>query len=144
MLGFFRLGFLDVVLSRALLRGFVTAVAVVITVCVQSLKKTTHKALKLYYREQLIPMFGLVALENKMNPESTLDKIIFLLEFSWSDYHKPTMLVSFGALLVLIFMRFSKGYFRQTWWIERLPEVLLVVVLSTSISLVFLFLFLSD
>lgn len=39
MLGFFRLGFLDVVLSRALLRGFVTAVAVVIAVCVQSLKK---------------------------------------------------------------------------------------------------------
>jgi len=34
MLGFFRLGFLDVVLSRALLRGFVTAVAVVIAVCV--------------------------------------------------------------------------------------------------------------
>lgn len=32
LLGFFRLGFLDVVLSRALLRGFVTAVAVVIMV----------------------------------------------------------------------------------------------------------------
>ena len=30
LLGLFRLGFLDVVLSRALLRGFVTAVAVVI------------------------------------------------------------------------------------------------------------------
>ncbi|KAG1804121.1 sulfate transporter family-domain-containing protein [Suillus subaureus] len=116
MLGFFRLGFLDVVLSRALLRGFVTAVAVVITI------------------EQLIPMFGLVALENQMNPESTLDKIVFLLEFSWSNYHKPTMLVSFGALLVLIFMRTSKGYFRRIWWIERLPEVLLVVVLSTIIS----------
>lgn len=116
MLGFFRLGFLDVVLSRALLRGFVTAVAFVIMV------------------EQLVPMIGLVALENKMNPESTLDKIIFLLEFSWSDHHKPTMLISFGALLVLIFMRSLKGYFRRTWWIERLPEVLLVVVLSTIIS----------
>ncbi|KAG2122347.1 sulfate transporter family-domain-containing protein [Suillus clintonianus] len=116
MLGFFRLGFLDVVLSRALLRGFVTAVAVVITV------------------EQLIPMFGLVALEGEVNPESTLDKIVFLLEFAWSDYHKPTMLVSFGALLVLIIMRTSKGYFRRTWWIERLPEVLIVVVLSTIIS----------
>ncbi|OAX34672.1 hypothetical protein K503DRAFT_868769 [Rhizopogon vinicolor AM-OR11-026] len=116
MLGFFRLGFLDVVLSRALLRGFVTAVAVVIAV------------------EQLIPMFGLVALENKLNPESTLDKIIFLLEFVWTDYHKPTMLVSFGALLVLIFMRTFKGYFRHTWWIYRLPEVLIVVVLSTIIS----------
>jgi MFS superfamily sulfate permease-like transporter len=30
VLGFFRLGFIDVVLSRALLRGFVTAVAFVI------------------------------------------------------------------------------------------------------------------
>jgi hypothetical protein len=30
LLGFFRLGFIDVVLSRALLRGFVSAVAVVI------------------------------------------------------------------------------------------------------------------
>lgn len=37
VLGFFRLGFLDVVLSRALLRGFVTAVAVVIMMCVFSL-----------------------------------------------------------------------------------------------------------
>ncbi|KAG2067906.1 hypothetical protein BDR04DRAFT_1129430 [Suillus decipiens] len=116
MLGFFRLGFLDVVLSRALLRGFVTAVAVVITV------------------EQLIPMFGLVPLENQMNPESTLDKIIFLLEFSWSDYHRPTMLVSFGALFVLIFMRTFKGYFKRIWWIERLPEVLLVTVLSTIMA----------
>jgi hypothetical protein len=97
----------------------------------------THEALKLYHREQLVPMIGLVALENKMNPESTLDKIIFLLEFSWSDHHKPTMLVSFGALFVLIFMRTLKGYFRRTWWIERLPEVLFVVVLSTSMPLVF-------
>ncbi len=31
LLGFFRLGFIDVVLSRALLRGFITAVAVVIS-----------------------------------------------------------------------------------------------------------------
>ena len=30
MLGFFRLGFIDVVLSRALLHGFIAAIAVVI------------------------------------------------------------------------------------------------------------------
>jgi hypothetical protein len=79
-------------------------------------------------------MFGLVALENKIGPESTLDKIFFLLEYVWTDYHKPTMLVSFGALLVLVFMRTFKGYFRNVWWIYRLPEVLIVVVLSTSNS----------
>lgn len=32
ILGFFRLGFLDSVLSRALLRGFVTAVALVVSI----------------------------------------------------------------------------------------------------------------
>jgi MFS superfamily sulfate permease-like transporter len=34
MLGFFRLGFIDVVLSQALLQGFISAVAVVIMVSV--------------------------------------------------------------------------------------------------------------
>lgn len=82
-------------------------------------------------------MFGLVALEDKINPESTMDKIIFLLEYVWTDFHRPTMLVSFGALLVLIFMRAFKGYFRHTWWIYRLPEVLIVVVLSTGYYLLF-------
>ena len=37
LLGLFRLGFMDVVLSRALLRGFVTAVAIVILVYVSLL-----------------------------------------------------------------------------------------------------------
>ncbi|KAJ1306040.1 hypothetical protein OPQ81_010753 [Rhizoctonia solani] len=50
VLGLLRLGFIDVVLSRALLRGFVTAVAVVITI------------------EQLIPMLGLAKLEHSINP----------------------------------------------------------------------------
>ncbi|KAG2361690.1 hypothetical protein BDR07DRAFT_1408893 [Suillus spraguei] len=45
------------------------------------------------------------------------------------------MLVSFGAPLVLIiFMRTVKGYFERIWWIERLPEALLVVVLSASMA----------
>lgn len=34
MLGFFRLGFIDVVLSRALLQGFISAIAVVIMMLV--------------------------------------------------------------------------------------------------------------
>ena len=42
LLGLFRLGFLDVVLSRALLRGFVTAVAVVIMMYVQALLLHLH------------------------------------------------------------------------------------------------------
>ncbi|KAI6120371.1 sulfate transporter family-domain-containing protein [Pisolithus croceorrhizus] len=115
-LGFFRLGFLDVVLSRALLRGFVTAIAVVIAV------------------EQLVPMFGLTELENKLQPESTLDKIIFLMEYMWTDSHRLTTVISFGMLESLILFRVFKNYFKNTWWIYRLPEVLIAVVLATIIS----------
>ncbi|KAF8132083.1 sulfate transporter family-domain-containing protein, partial [Boletus edulis] len=116
LLGFLRLGFLDVVLSRALLRGFITAVAVVITV------------------EQLTPMFGLTALEDQVRPATTLDKILFLVEYVWTHSHKLTTLISFGVLFILIFLRFFKESFKRTWWIYRLPEVLLVVVASTWVS----------
>ncbi|KAH7925315.1 hypothetical protein BV22DRAFT_1195297 [Leucogyrophana mollusca] len=116
MLGFFRLGFLDVILSRALLRGFITAVAVVITV------------------EQLITMFGMAELERQLNPESSLDKILFFAENMWDNYHKPTVLISFGTLLALIFLRMVKGFFKPSSMIQRLPEVLVVVVASTILS----------
>ncbi|KAF9519411.1 hypothetical protein BS47DRAFT_1370775 [Hydnum rufescens UP504] len=66
LLGFLRLGFIDVVLNRALLRGFITAVAVVIMV------------------EQLIPMIGIEDLQHEQNPSphTTLEKIFFLLRFA--------------------------------------------------------------
>lgn len=81
--------------------------------------------------EQLIPMFGLAALEDRVRPETTLDKILFLVEYVWTHTHKLTALISFGVLFVLIFLRLFKESFRKTWWIYRLPEVLLVVVAST-------------
>ncbi|KAH7908112.1 sulfate transporter family-domain-containing protein [Hygrophoropsis aurantiaca] len=113
ILGFFRLGFLDVVLSRALLRGFITAVAVVINI------------------EQLITMFGMTALEKQLGPESSLDKLMFFVANAWDSFHKPTLLVSLGTLLGLILMRSFKGFFKPSSWIQRLPEVLVVVVVST-------------
>ena len=42
LLGFFRLGFIDVILSRALLSGFVAAVGVVILMSVSSLPLPLH------------------------------------------------------------------------------------------------------
>ncbi|KAI0764375.1 sulfate anion transporter [Trametes elegans] len=113
LLGLFRLGFLDVVLSRALLRGFVTAVAVVIMI------------------EQLIPMVGLTQLEHVLQPKSTLDKLLFLIENTFTHAHKLTTLISFGALAVLVGLRSFKQLCRRYWFIYRLPEVFLVVVAST-------------
>lgn len=115
-LGFFRLGFLDVVLSRALLRGFVTAVAVVIMI------------------EQLIPMLGLVALQHSLNPISTLDKALFLFNNAVSESHRLTAIVSFSALAILVALRKVKVACKRYWWIYRVPEVFLVVVISTILS----------
>ena len=76
-------------------------------------------------------MFGLTALEDQVRPETTLDKIIFLIESVWTHSHRLTTLISFGAFLVLMFLRFFKESCKKIWWIYRLPEVLLVVVIST-------------
>ncbi|KAH8115181.1 sulfate anion transporter [Phellopilus nigrolimitatus] len=118
-LGFFRLGFIDVLLSRALLRGFITAIAVVISI------------------EQLIPMLGLTELEHVLNPHTTLDKFVFLLQNVVTHEHRPTTLISFGALAVLVFVRYTKTIFRKYWFIYRIPEVLIVVIVSTVLTDIF-------
>lgn len=92
-----------------------------------SLLQRTDAAL----REQLVPMFGLVALEEQVSPETTLDKILFLVKYAGTHSHKLTTLISFGVLLILIFLRFFKESFKKTWWIYRIPEILVVVVAST-------------
>ncbi|KAH9976090.1 sulfate anion transporter [Lactifluus volemus] len=116
VLGFFRLGFIDVVLSRALLRGFVSAVAVIILI------------------EQLIPMLGLTALEHKLKPETTLEKIFFLVEYGFTKAHRPTSFVSACALASLVTLRMLKASLRRFKWITRVPEVLIVVIVSTILS----------
>ena len=80
-------------------------------------------------------MFGLVALEHTLHPDTTLTKIEFLIQNVFTHYHHTTTIISFGALMILIFLRTSKSMFSKYWWIYRLPEVLLVVVVSTCTSL---------
>ncbi|KAI0002285.1 sulfate anion transporter [Russula compacta] len=116
ILGFLRLGFIDVVLSRALLRGFVTAVAFIILI------------------EQLIPMLGLTALEHTLNPQSTLEKIIFLVEYGFTRAHGPTSFISACALVALIMLRMLKASLRRFRWVQGVPEVLIVVIVSTVLS----------
>ncbi|KAH7098285.1 sulfate permease [Auriculariales sp. MPI-PUGE-AT-0066] len=119
ILGFFRLGFIDVVLSRALLRGFITAVGVVIMV------------------EQMMPMLGLVELEHVLHPESTWDKFLFVIEHI-PNIHQPTAVVAFSALGVLVSVRtFKHGIShlsRYLFWVRYVPEVLLVVIAFTFLS----------
>ncbi|KIK61134.1 hypothetical protein GYMLUDRAFT_199896 [Collybiopsis luxurians FD-317 M1] len=119
LFGFFRLGFLDVILSRALLRGFIAAMAVIILI------------------EQLIPMLGLVPLERLVHPATTVQKLLFLVEYL-PDANFHTTIISFAALAALVILRSIKRLpvFRKMgwWWIYRMPEVFLVVVVSTILS----------
>ncbi|KAF8806674.1 sulfate anion transporter [Phlegmacium glaucopus] len=116
LLGFFRLGFIDVVLSRALLHGFIAAVAILIMI------------------EQLIPMFGLTELLHAADPETTLEKLRFLFQNAITNPNRLTTIISFSALFALVALKYVKNKFQGTWWIYRLPEVLIVVVVSTILS----------
>ena len=76
-------------------------------------------------------MFGLVPLQHQFNPTNTLEKFIFLVEKVPTHMHKTTSLISFVALSVLVVLRSAKGAFKKYPIIYRLPEVLIVVVVST-------------
>jgi hypothetical protein len=76
-------------------------------------------------------MLGLTALEHKVKPETTLEKIFFLVEFGFTSVHRPTFVVSACALGTLVMLRLLKASLRQFKWVARIPEVLIVVIVST-------------
>ncbi|BGP52635.1 hypothetical protein JCM8202_004835 [Rhodotorula sphaerocarpa] len=124
LLGFFRLGFLDAVLSRALLRGFMTAVAFTI------------------FAAQLVPILGLEAgLSAKYGASSTFEQKVGYLFSHLGDTHRLTLLVSMVALAVLVSARLLKKVVaekRGMWrFVKYVPQVLLVVVVSTICSHLF-------
>ena len=82
--------------------------------------------------EQLIPMFGLTKLHHVADPETTLDKLLFLINAIYSS-DRLTTIISFTALFALIAMRSFKDRYKSIWWIYSLPEVFLVVVVSTGL-----------
>ncbi len=76
-------------------------------------------------------MLGLTALEHKVKPGTTLEKIFFLVEFGFTSAHHPTFVVSACALGTLVLLRLLKASLRRFKWVARVPEVLLVVIVST-------------
>lgn len=133
LLGLLRLGFLDAVLSKPLLRGFVTAVGVVIIV------------------SQMIPMLGLSAcvaprLRCEPMPEqmhrlevalhidhgTTFEKFLFLLEHI-GKAHRLTTILSIITLFVLFSARIFKPKLAagKAPWVRYVPDVLIVVIITT-------------
>lgn len=103
-------------LSRALLRGFITAVGVEIFIL------------------QMIPLCGLEGLlANTPNVVTALDKVVFLVQ-NLENVHFLTLGVSGLALALLILAKMfkSKLVLRPGFkFLAYIPEVLLVVIIST-------------
>ncbi|EJT52932.1 endoplasmic reticulum protein [Trichosporon asahii var. asahii CBS 2479] len=118
ILGLLRLGFLDVVLSRALLRGFITAIGVIILI------------------EQLLPLLGLNHLvdEGYDVPELPIPKLIFTIQHI-KLFNPYTMTLSLSCLAFLILSKIGKGVATKRpggKWLRFVPEILVVVVSTTG------------
>ena len=107
------------ILSRALLRGFITAVGLVILL------------------SQLISVLGLDALLSQIHGSSSTvpEKLVFLLTHL-KHTHKLTVIVSSVAAAILIGMKVIKSRLRGRGgkvakWIKYVPEVLIVVIGAT-------------
>ena len=113
--GIFRLGFLDGVLSRPFLRGFISAIGIVILV------------------DQLIPEMGLdtVASHSEAGSHgSSLDKILFLFRHG-HEAHKLTCAVSFSTIAIVMVLREIKRRLQPRMpWVAYVPDRFVVVVLS--------------
>jgi MFS superfamily sulfate permease-like transporter len=89
MAGLFRLGFVDSVLSRPFLRGFISAIGFVIIV------------------DQLIPELGLaeLAAHEGVSHGSSVDKIGFLVSNA-DKAHRPTFIVAGVSFLIIMVARY--------------------------------------
>ncbi|KAG5356590.1 putative sulfate transporter [Yarrowia sp. C11] len=119
--GLVRFGFLDSVLSRALLRGFISAVGIVMCID-QSLG--------------LLKLNGLFA-ELSPNNETTFSKLIFVITH-WHQAHKLTAAIGLTSLVVLLILRKLKKQLQgKISWVLFVPEILMVVVVATVLTDVF-------
>ncbi|KAG4102713.1 sulfate permease [Neocallimastix lanati (nom. inval.)] len=104
--GLFRLGFLDSVLSRALLSGFTSAVATVILF-------------------EQIPL--LLGISSNYETTSPIEKFVYIMKNNFGEFHKETLMVSVLSLLFLLVVSILKKTRKETF-IQRFPEILFLVV----------------
>ncbi|TGZ78589.1 hypothetical protein EX30DRAFT_359787 [Ascodesmis nigricans] len=112
--GGMRLGFLDSVMSKPLLRGFISGVGFVILV------------------DQLLPELGLshLASEAKITRASTLTKLLWL-SHNLQHTHLLTLLISLTTLSTILLLRFLHPRFPA---LRYLPDRLLLVLLSLLLT----------
>ncbi|KAI1134736.1 sulfate transporter family-domain-containing protein [Hypoxylon sp. FL0543] len=119
LMGVFRLGFLDSVLSRPFLRGFISAIGVVIFI------------------DQLIPVLGLNRAARStpgVTHGSTVQKLEFVLTHL-GDRHSLTAIVGIVGFVVIMVLREIKRRLQPRYpGVAYFPDRLIVVVLSTVLA----------
>lgn len=117
--GLLRLGFLENVLSRALLRGFISGVGVIMVIT------SLVVELKLNH----------VTPTRQEHYHSPFEKVLFIMKYGPENYHKPTAILSLVAFVILMSLRiFKKRYGKKFKWLVLLPDILVVVALSIFVS----------
>lgn len=112
--GITRLGFLDSILSRPFLRGFISAIGFVILV------------------DQAIPELGLRA--HKVSHESSWNKIVFIFR-KIHKTHKLTAAVSFGSFAIIMVFRTLKRNLQPRYpSMAYFPDRFIVVVVSAFLA----------
>lgn len=111
--GLFRLGFLDSVLSKPFLRGFISAIGFVIFV------------------EQLMPELGLSRLAaDRVGHGSTVDKFSFIFSHL-ADIHVLTAVIALTSFVIVMTCREMKRKLQPRYpGVAYIPDRLAVVVLS--------------
>ncbi|KAH9889696.1 sulfate transporter family-domain-containing protein [Xylariomycetidae sp. FL2044] len=119
IMGAFRLGFLDSVLSRPFLRGFISAIGVVIFI------------------DQLTPVLGLVRIARDtpgVSHGSTVQKLEFILTHL-GERHNLSAIVGLSSFAVIMVLRELKRRLQPRYpAVAYFPDRLLVVVLSAVLA----------
>ncbi|KAH6676745.1 sulfate transporter family-domain-containing protein [Halenospora varia] len=117
--GLTRLGFLDSVLSRPFLRGFISAIGFVIVV------------------DQLIPELGLADIAEKMggvSHGSSIDKIRFLIGNGHKASGITCAVAGISFIVIMVFREMKKRLQPRYPSVAYIPDRFLVVVLSAILS----------
>lgn len=122
--GLCRLGFLGNVLSRALLRGFISSVGLVMIINSMISELKLEKLLK----------------KSPVHYHTPFEKVLFLLEYAPSHYHGPTAALSLSCFFILISSKIiKKKLMKRRKWIVFVPDILLLIIGTIILSIRFRF-----
>ncbi|CUM66003.1 uncharacterized protein PRCAT00003657001 [Priceomyces carsonii] len=116
--GLFRIGFLDKLLSRALLKGFIGAMGLIMII------------------NELATQFGIYKLSLTEPHLSTLNKLSFIFRH-YDSTHRLTFLVSAITLTSVLVIRKMKTILTKRFHVKQaiyIPDLLLMVIITTYLS----------